>query len=87
MAIRFGSSDPKIWLRFCSHLTLVIISDIRKCVFALVTTPFLTDIRMHNYAVYALLCSLLIGSRCGLPLVSGGECLMAQERQSYEVED
>ena len=52
MAIRFGSSDPKIWLRFCSHLTLVIISDIRNCVFALVTTPFLTDIRMHNYALY-----------------------------------
>ena len=46
MAIRFGSSDPKIWLRFRLHLIPMIISNIRKCVFALVTTPFLTDIRM-----------------------------------------
>ena len=58
MAIRFGSSDPKIWLRFCSHLTTMIIRYMQKPVFDLVFNPFQMDLPMHKYAFSVYLCSI-----------------------------
>ena len=50
IAIRTKSSGPKIWLHFCPHLTLMIISNIRKPVFTTLSAHLQPKIPMHNYA-------------------------------------
>ena len=55
MAIRFGSSDPKIWLHFCTHLTTMIIRYIQNASLDLISLLTSTLTSMHNYALIAYL--------------------------------
>ncbi len=55
MAIRFGSSDAKIWLHFCTHLTTMIIRHIQNVPLDLISPLTSTPPSMHNYALIAYL--------------------------------
>ena len=59
MAIRFGSSDPKIWLHFCLHLTTMIIRYIQKHIHQHIFGHAMTVTAMHNYAFCVYLCSMI----------------------------
>ncbi len=66
MAIRFGSSDAKIWLRFRPHLTAMIIKHIRNRIFTVVSVLFQADVLMHNYAFYEYLCMTHFDNHCAV---------------------
>ena len=70
MAIRFGSSDPKIWLRFCLHLTPMIIRYIRKRIYQRIFGHTRAVTAMHKYAFCVYLCSC--------PNASGGRYSLAE---------
>ena len=50
MAIRFGSSDPKIWPRFRVDVTVMIIRGLWIDAPTLISAPFLAETSMHIYS-------------------------------------